>query len=90
MFGNRIISDRILAGLKVECDHFRSVEYFIETIGQDINFTAFQCDDFIDFKKGMCLSSDRLQNMGLGWHEQNTFKGRRDYTMTRKKAPFYG
>ena len=90
VFGSRIISRLTGGGLDVGCDHFRSVQFFIESIAHDRTFTAFLCDNFDDFKDGMCLSSSRLENMGLDWQEQNSIQGRRDFTITRREAPFSG
>ena len=84
-----MLSD-IVAGLDVGCDHFRSVEYFMESIEEDKMFSAFRCDSFDDFKDGMCLTSSRLQNMGQDWQKQNFAKGRRYFTVTRKEDPFSG
>ena len=66
------------------------MQFFIESIAHDRTFTAFLCDNFDDFNDGMCLSSSRLENMGLDWQEQNSIQGRRDFTITRREAPFSG
>ena len=66
------------------------MQFFIESIAHDRTFTAFLCDNFEDFKDGMCLSSSRMENMGLDWQEQNSIQGRRDFTITRREAPFSG
>jgi len=89
LLGNRVLS-RFIAGLDVGCDHFRSIEYFMESLLEDKIFSAFQCDNFDDFKNGMCLSSSRQENMGYDWKEQNSIQGRRDFTVTRKEDPFSG
>lgn len=84
------VAQRIVAGINLSCDHFRAVEYFLESIEKDKMFSAFQCDSFADFKDGMCLSSSRLQNMGHDWKEQNSVQGRRHFSITREEDPFSG
>lgn len=89
IMGNRAIS-RIVPGIDVGCDHFRAVEYFMESIERASTFLAFACDSFEDFKIGLCLRSSQLQKMGNDWNEQNSIYSRRDFAVTRREEPFSG
>jgi len=58
------------------CNHFRSVDYFIESINSPCPFIAYKCPSFSQYTKGqcfnMCQNNDQCSQMGYHWNKSNT------------------
>jgi len=71
--------------LEVECDHGRSVWYFVESINSPFAFTGCnKCDSWNNYVKGRCPCSE---TESMGEHSSHSSRGI-FYLFTRGESPF--
>lgn len=77
----------------VACNHLRAIDYYTESINSACPFHAFQCDNFDDFKSGLCMPCTGNHCGIMGYHSDRVKPSRgtthvKYYLKTGSSGPF--
>ncbi|GBO34757.1 hypothetical protein AVEN_141487-1 [Araneus ventricosus] len=84
--GNRIRVQTTLD--KIFCNHFITIEYFTNSLKGNCRFVATECQSYLDFKKGHCLSHIKAE-MGFFTKMINGIPSMAMFYLTTLESPPY-